>query len=92
MANSAWPRVALATAAEVRLSSVDKKSTPGEPKVRLCNYSDVYNHSFLRSDMNYMEATATEREILNCQLKAGDVVITKDSETALGHWRPCRRS
>ena len=31
--------------------------------------------------MDYMEATATEREIQNCHLEVGDVVITKDSET-----------
>ena len=31
--------------------------------------------------MDYMEATATEREIQNCRLRVGDVVITKDSET-----------
>ena len=31
--------------------------------------------------MDYMEATATEREIQNCRLKVGDVIITKDSET-----------
>ena len=31
--------------------------------------------------MDYMEATATEREILNFQLEIGDVLITKDSET-----------
>ena len=32
--------------------------------------------------MDYMEATATEREIQNCRLEVGDVIITKDSETA----------
>ena len=31
--------------------------------------------------MDYMEATATEREIQNCHLEVGDVIITKDSET-----------
>ena len=31
--------------------------------------------------MGYMEATASEREIENCRLRVGDVVITKDSET-----------
>ncbi len=31
--------------------------------------------------MDYMEATATEREIQNCRLRVGDVIITKDSET-----------
>ena len=32
--------------------------------------------------MDYMKATATDREIRNCRLEPGDVVITKDSETA----------
>ena len=32
--------------------------------------------------MDFMEATATDREIRNCRLRPGDVVITKDSETA----------
>ena len=31
--------------------------------------------------MDFMEATATEREIKKCNLEVGDVVITKDSET-----------
>ena len=81
MADSGWPWVGLVDVADLRLSSVDKKITAGENKVRLCNYSDVYNHSVLCADMDYMEATATEREIQNCHLEVGDVVITKDSET-----------
>lgn len=66
---------------DLRLSSVDKKSVPGEREVRLCNYSDVYNHRVIRTGMDYMAATATEREIRNCRLRLGDVIITKDSET-----------
>ena len=81
MANAGWLRIPLADVADLRLSSVDKKIIPGEKKVRLCNYSDVYNHSVLRANMDYMEATATEREIQNCRLEVGDVIITKDSET-----------
>ena len=80
MTDSVWPSVMLIDVADLRLSSVDKKFTPGEKRVRLCNYTDVYNHSVLRADLDYMEGTATEREIRNCQLKVGDVVITKDSE------------
>ena len=41
---------------------------------------DVYNNSFISSRLDFMEATANEREIANCSLFAGDVVITKDSE------------
>ena len=81
MADLAWPWVTIADAADVRLSSVDKKITPGEKRVRLCNYTDVYHQRVLRADLDYMEGTATEREIRNCQLNVGDVVITKDSET-----------
>ena len=81
MGDAGWPVVRLADVADLRLSSVDKKTTAGESRVRLCNYSDVYNNSVLRADMDYMEATATEREIQNCRLRVGDVVITKDSET-----------
>ena len=71
----------MADVVDLRLSSVDKKITPGEKRVRLCNYSDVYNNSVISSDMEYMEATATEREVRNCRLEVGDVIITKDSET-----------
>ena len=70
----------LADVAEVTISNVDKKTKAGETPVRLCNYTDVYYNQYIRSDMDFMDATATEREISRCSLFAGDVVITKDSE------------
>ena len=73
-------KVALGDVADLQLSSVDKKSKPGEQPVQLCNYMDVYANNFIRRDMDFMAATATDREILNCSLLAGDVIITKDSE------------
>lgn len=76
-----WQSAALADVVDLRLSSVDKKTVPGERAVRLCNYSDVYHHRVIRTGMDYMDATATEREIRNCALRLGDVIITKDSET-----------
>lgn len=75
-----WHRVALSEVASLQLSSVDKKSKPDEQRVRLCNYTDVYNNDFIRSDMEFMWATATEREVSKCSLYVGDVIITKDSE------------
>ena len=62
------------------LSSVDKKSKANEKSVRLCNYMDVYSNNFISSNLDFMAATATEREVANCSLFAGDAVITKDSE------------
>ena len=72
---------ALSSVIDLRLSSVDKKSKTGERAVQLCNYMDVYGNSFIHHDMEFMSATASDREISNCSLFAGDVVITKDSET-----------
>ena len=77
---SHWRRANLDDVIDLRLSSVDKKTKANEHAVRLCNYMDVYNNSFIHADIDFMTATATEREIEKCTLAAGDVVITKDSE------------
>ena len=76
-----WREVTLGDVVDLRLSSVDKKTKPNERAIRLCNYTDVYNNSFINGNMDFMAATASDREISNCSLFAGDVVITKDSET-----------
>jgi type I restriction enzyme S subunit len=65
----------------IAVSPVDKKSSPGENTVRLCNYTDVYYNEHISDDMNFMVATASDNEIERFSLRQGDVVITKDSET-----------
>ena len=75
-----WPTAPLGELVDLTLSSVDKKTKAREIDVILCNYLDVYNNSFVRAGMDFMSATATEREIARCALAKGDVVITKDSE------------
>ena len=77
---SDWRKATLNDVMNLTLSSVDKKTKPNEHAVKLCNYTDVYNNSFIQSGMDFMEATATKREISRCTLFEGDVVITKDSE------------
>ena len=77
---AAWPTACLGAVADIRLSSVDKKTKPNEHAVRLCNYTDVYRNTFIRGNMDFMPATATDREIEKCSLAPRDVVITKDSE------------
>ena len=76
-----WQEVPLTSVADIRFSSVNKVSQPGEEPVRLCNYTDVYNNDYVTSDMDFMRATATRAEIDRFGLQVGDVVITKDSET-----------
>ena len=73
-------RAALADIIDLTLSSVDKKCKPGERPVRLCNYMDVYNNTFITDQLDFMVATATDREVARCSLARGDVIITKDSE------------
>ena len=75
-----WCQTTLADVTDITISNVDKKTKGGEIPVHLCNYTDVYYNQYIRSDLDFMKATATEREISRCSLFEGDVVITKDSE------------
>ena len=77
-----WQTVRLGDVAEVIVSSVDKKSHPLEKNIRLCNYTDVYYNDFISADMEFMSATASLEEIAKFSVRAGDVLITKDSESA----------
>jgi len=76
-----WREEPLGEVAEVRVSNVDKKSRPFELPVRLCNYLDVYREDYLDESHLYMVATATPSEVTRFGLRAGDVLVTKDSET-----------
>lgn len=69
------------TVADCRPSNVDKKSVEGQQSVRLCNYTDVYNHQFIDADMDLMEGTAPPDQVERFQVRPGDVLMTKDSET-----------
>ncbi|MCY3690099.1 MAG: restriction endonuclease subunit S [Gammaproteobacteria bacterium] len=80
METADFRRVALADVIDLILSSVDKKSKDNEKAIRLCNYMDVYNNTFITDEIDFMAATATDHEVVRCSLTRGDVVITKDSE------------
>lgn len=77
-----WKVRRLKFLADVRFSTVDKHFHKDEKKVRLCNYVDVYKHEYITNDFDFMIATATEAEIKRFTVEKGDVIITKDSETA----------
>ena len=76
-----WEVALLKHIADVRFSGVDKHAHDDETPVRLCNYTDVYKNDRIVGEMNLMHATATAGEIARLTLKAGDVILTKDSET-----------
>jgi type I restriction enzyme S subunit len=68
--------------AEVRVSNVDKKTVDGEVPVKLCNYTDVYYNERITAALGFMNATATADQRKTLGLRPGDVLLTKDSETA----------
>jgi type I restriction enzyme S subunit len=78
---SHWDVVRLKVIATVQLSNVDKKSLQGEEPVQLCNYTDVYYHEHITSDLDFMQATATPDQIRRFSMRKNDVLITKDSES-----------
>ena len=76
-----WEARRLKTIATAQPSNIDKKSAEGEIHVRLCNYVDVYYNEKITGSLEFMTATATADQIQRFQLHAGDVLITKDSES-----------
>jgi type I restriction enzyme S subunit len=78
-----WPVNKLGNLAEIRFSNVDKKADPSEPPVELCNYMDVYLNDQITSAIEFMAASASQKEIEIFQIQEGDVLVTKDSEDPL---------
>ena len=76
-----WDVVRLGDVAAVRFSGVDKRTMEGEIPVHLCNYTDVFYNRRIGHEIPFMEATASLEEIRDMELKRGDVLFTKDSET-----------
>lgn len=77
-----WEVKRLKHACLVFPSNVDKKSYDDETPVQLCNYTDVYYNEVITAGMDFMVATASSDQIAKFSLRAGDTIITKDSETA----------
>lgn len=79
---SHWEVRRLKQVADAYPSNIDKKSHEGQLPVRLCNYTDVYYNDVIADAGGLMAATASEEQIEKFSLRASDVIITKDSETA----------
>jgi type I restriction enzyme S subunit len=75
-----WRLKKLKFLANVQASNVDKKTTPGELPIRLCNYTDVYYNESIDDSLDFMKASATADQIEKFRLREGDTIITKDSE------------
>lgn len=73
----------LSDVATVEISNVDKKTKEGESSVKLCNFTDVYYNWAITKEMvdEFMDASASDKQIERFSLKKGQVALTKDSET-----------
>ena len=73
----------LSDVATVEISNVDKKTKEGESSVKLCNFTDIYYNWAITKEMveEFMDASASDKQIERFSLKKGQVALTKDSET-----------
>lgn len=76
-----WRKARIDCVADVLFSNVDKHTFDEEMAVRLCNYTDVYKNDKITRSIDFMEASAETREIDKFQIRQGDLLVTKDSET-----------
>lgn len=74
-------RIRLKHLTQVRSSNVDKVVDDEQTPVRLCNYVDVYYRDTIDESIDFAAGSATPKEIEKFALRAGDIVITKDSES-----------
>lgn len=77
-----WKIQVFKTIAKISASNVDKIVNENDPKVLLCNYTNAYNNEYVTKELDYMASTASATQISRFELKAGDILLTKDSETA----------
>ena len=81
MVPKSWSICKLKFAANILSSKVDKNIRDEEIPVKLCNYIDVYHNNIINNKINFMEGSASKKEIDKFSLHIGDVLITKDSES-----------
>jgi type I restriction enzyme, S subunit len=76
-----WNHSTIGKIGLVKSAGVDKKVVEGEVPVRLLNFTDVFNNSFIYSqDLNHW-VTAPPSKIRDCDVRKGDVFFTPSSET-----------
>ena len=75
-----WNVKALGELGTISGGGVDKKIKPGEVKVRLVNYMDVYRRNLIRSVELEHVVSAPFDQASRCAVKKGDVFFTPSSE------------
>ena len=76
-----WKIFTLGELTKISSSNVDKKIREEDQKVKLCNYMDVYSNNYIRGYLDFMDSTASVKEVEKFIVKKGNIIITKDSES-----------
>jgi type I restriction enzyme S subunit len=79
---SNWSIIKLKFVAEISFSSVDRHEYESERAVSICHYPNAYKNERINSSTLLSVGTCTESEFEKFQLREGQVIITKDSESA----------
>lgn len=84
-----WQETVLGQLGEFKSNGVDKKSNPNEIPVNLLNYMDVYKKRNVTpyNCNELMQVTAKPHQLIDNNVKAGDIFFTPTSETPedIGH-------
>ena len=78
--SGAWETKQLGEIGDISGAGVDKKIRPNELPVRLVNYLDVYNKTFLYSNDLTHEVSARPDQVRRCAVEKGDIFFTPSSE------------
>lgn len=77
-----WKFVKLKYLSQVQFSSVDRKTSTDEINVRICHYPQAYKNEFITNTTSLSSGTCSQNEYDNYSLKRGQIILTKDSESA----------
>lgn len=76
-----WPKRTIEELFELEGSGIDKVILPDEQVVPLVNYMDAYRKRVLTHADVQAETSVSPNDLMRCQLKRGDIVLTPSSET-----------
>lgn len=76
-----WPKRTIEELFELEGSGIDKVILPDEQVVPLVNYMDAYRKRVLKHADVQAETSVSPNDLMRCQLKRGDIVLTPSSET-----------
>lgn len=77
-----WQLIKLKNISVMRLSSVDRHIYKDELQVPICHYPQAYKNEKIDRSTKLSKGSCTEDEFNKFKLERGDVIITKDSESA----------